>query len=517
MKVLLIDDEKHVREGVKLLANWDIIGVTEILEAENGAIAQEIIKKEQPTIIFTDLMMPELDGRGLLKWLHTENIKSKVIVVTGYDDYHYMREAIQFGASDYLLKPIDPDILNETLLKVVSDWNEQEKERIEALNDFRMLQEVLPVYRDKELTNAILGKEFNRSFLMQLGYEEGKTLHVSLLKLRNLETFRDIWPEDLCYFALLNIVNEVLQKHNEGIAFQNLQGSKEICLLYWGDEVTDNIQHIAKILSTVVPFPFHFAISRKLQVESIPFGYEEVVNVLQHMNILEKRDLPVYSYTDVKEYNPINLVEIVNLFEQMVEKQDIYIYDEVIQLFSKRITQQKYLPFAQLLSLHQEFLIFFNHWINKLSLQTIEGVNIELFWNAKGHFGIGEYVSTQRERVQSIIQEKNQTNQELNSIEAIANYIQQNYAEEISLQEFSEKFYLSREYISRKFKQIYSVNISDYIVSIRIEKAKELLKFPNLKIYEIAGKIGYQDDKYFRKVFKKIVGMTPNEFRNLNE
>ncbi|MEH7348161.1 response regulator [Gottfriedia acidiceleris] len=517
MKVLLIDDEKHVREGVKLLADWDAIGVTEILEAENGAIAQDIIIKERPTIIFTDLMMPELDGRGLLKWLHSENINCKVIVVTGYDDYHYMREAIQFGASDYLLKPIDPDILNETLVKVASDWNEKEKERIDALNDFRLLQEVLPVYRDKQLTNAIYGKEYNQNMLNQLGYEEGQTLHVSLLKLRNLETFKDIWPEDLCFFSLLNIVNEVLQNQNGGIAFRNLQGTKEICLLYWGEQVTDSIQHIAKILSTVVPFPFHFAISRKISIDSIQSGYEEVVNVLQHVNILEKRDVPVYSYEDIKGYNPINLVEIINLFEQMVEKQDIYIYDEVIQLFSKRIAQKNYLPFAQLLSLHQEFLIFLNHWINKLSLQSIQEVNLELFWNAKGHFEIGDYVATQRERVQSIIQEKNQTNQELNSIEAIANYIQLNYAEEISLQEFSEKFYLSREYISRKFKQIYGVNISDYIVSIRIEKAKELLKFPNLKIYEIAGKIGYQDDKYFRKVFKKIVGMTPNEYRNMND
>ncbi|WP_088067477.1 response regulator transcription factor [Gottfriedia luciferensis] len=516
MKVLLIDDEKHVREGIKLLANWDAIGVTEILEAENGAIAQNIIKHEKPTIIFTDLMMPELDGRGLLKWLHSESINCKVIVVTGYDDYHYMREAIQFGASDYLLKPIDPDILNETLVKVVSDWNEQEKERLDALNDFRLLQEVLPVYRDKQLTNAIFGKEYNQNLLYQLGYEEGLPLHVSLLKLRNIETFQDIWPEELCHFALLNIVNEVLQKQNEGIAFRNLQKNEEIGLLYWGNNFTEFIHYISKILSSIVPFPFHFANSRKLTTESIQFGYDEAIKVLQHLNILEKRDLPVYTFEDIKDYNLINLVEIINRFEQMVEKQEIYIYDEVIQLFGKRISQQNYLPYVQLNSLHQEFLIFLNHWINKLSLENIQEVNLETFWNAKGHFELEDYIATQRERMQSIIQENNPTNKELNSIEAIANYIQLNYAEEISLQEFSEKFYLSREYISRKFKQIYGVNISDYIVSIRIEKAKELLKFPNLKIYEIAGKIGYQDDKYFRKVFKKIVGMTPNEYRNMN-
>jgi two-component system, response regulator YesN len=517
MKVLLIDDEKHVREGIKLLANWDIIGDAKILEAENGALAQKIIQNERPNIIFTDLMMPELDGIGLLKWLHSENINCKVIVVTGYDDYHYMREAIKYGASDYLLKPIDPDVLNETLTKVVSDWNEEEKERIDSLKDFRLLQEILPVYRDQQLTNAIFGNDFDHKILNQLGYTNGYQSQISLIKLRNLETCRGIWSEDLCYFATLNVVNEILQKQNKGIAFRNLKGTREICIVYWGDHIRDFIIHVSNILSEIVPFPFHIATSSKVNtIESIKTGYEETTNILLQSNLLDKRDTNVYWIQDIKEVTPFNFLDTIKLFDQMMEKQDIYIFDDVIELIKDRILQQNYLPFSQLISLHQEFSLFLNHWINKLSLQNIEDINIEVFWNAKGHFELNLYIETLRNRVQAILNEMNETNKELNSIEAIANYIKQNYAEEISLQEFSEKFYLSREYISRKFKQIYGVNLSEYIVSIRINKAKELLKFPNLKIYEIAGKIGYQDDKYFRKVFKKIVGMTPNEYRKEN-
>lgn len=516
MKVLLIDDEKHVRDGIKLLANWISIGKTEIFEAENGAIAQKIIEQEKPNIIFTDLMMPELDGRGLLKWLRSENIKCKVIVVTGYDDYHYMREAIQYGASDYLLKPIDPDILNETLMKVVSDWNLEEKERIDSLKDFRLLQETLPVYRDKQLTNAINGNEFDRNILNELGYQDEQSLQVSLLKLRNIETFKGIWNEELCFFAILNVVNEILQKQKVGIAFRNLQGTKEVCLLSWGDSIYNLLEQISNVLSSIVPFPFHIAVSSKFtEFESIKIGYEEVTDVLQQLNILDKGNKIFYSAKDMKEHSKFNLVELIKLLEQMMEKQDIFIYDEVIHLIGNRI-QQNYMPYSQLKSLHTEFVVFLNHWINKLLIPNIDELNIEAYWNAKGHFALNDYIAAQREKVQVILREMNQTNKELNSLEAIAIYIQQNYAEEISLQEFSEKFYLSREYISRKFKQIYGVNLSDYVVTTRINKAKELLKFPNLKIYEIALKIGYQDDKYFRKVFKKIVGMTPNEYRKAN-
>jgi len=101
------------------------------------------------------------------------------------------------------------------------------------------------------------------------------------------------------------------------------------------------------------------------------------------------------------------------------------------------------------------------------------------------------------------------------AIDQIAKYIETHYAEELTLQFMSERFYLSREYISRRFKQRFSVNLSDYIQTIRLNRAKELLSETEARIYEIALEVGYQDDKYFRKVFKKQFGVTPNEFREL--
>ena len=94
MKAIIIDDEKHVREGLLLLAEWDQYGIHTILEAEDGEQAKKLIDEHRPEIIFTDMRMPKLDGISLLKWLHSSNIKSKTIVVSGYDDFEYMRNAI---------------------------------------------------------------------------------------------------------------------------------------------------------------------------------------------------------------------------------------------------------------------------------------------------------------------------------------------------------------------------------------------------------------------------------------
>nr|WP_285852308.1 AraC family transcriptional regulator [Robertmurraya korlensis] len=128
---------------------------------------------------------------------------------------------------------------------------------------------------------------------------------------------------------------------------------------------------------------------------------------------------------------------------------------------------------------------------------------------------LDEYVVAKRREISLFLRKlkKQASKKTSNIIEDIEAYLQANFDRDVKLQEISEHFYISREYISRKFKQEFNVNISDYIVNIRMKKAKSLLKNSQLKIYEIANMIGYQDDKYFRKVFKKVVGITPNEYR----
>ncbi|MEH7239072.1 response regulator transcription factor [Bacillus sp. JJ1562] len=244
MKAIIIDDEKHVREGLLLLAEWKKFGIDTIFEAKDGEEAVKIISEHQPEIIFTDMRMPKKDGISLLKWISKSGILSKTIVVSGYDDFEYMRNAIFYKSFDYLLKPIEPDVLNETLEKAVNEWKEQ-------------------------------------------------ALHQRTL-------------------------------------------------------VTPN--------------------------------------------------------TYQKEKTGIHLIE---------------------------------------------------------------------------------------------------------------EFVRQNYQKEINLQEIADRFFFSREYISRKFKQEFDDTITDYVMKIRMEKAKELLENPHLKIYEIANHVGYQNEKYFSKLFKKLIGVRPNEYRNM--
>ncbi|MCA1320443.1 response regulator [Bacillus tianshenii] len=246
MKAIIIDDEKHVREGLLLLAEWKEHGIDTILEAQDGDEATKLISQHRPEIIFTDMRMPKKDGISLLKWLDSTDLNSMTIVVSGYDDYEYMRNAITYKSFDYILKPIDPDILNETLARAVKKWKEE-------------------------------------------------------------------------------------------------------------------------------------ALHRRSSVDA-------------------------------------------------------------------------------------EFLAA--------------------------------------------------SSSEAKSMGQIEVFLRANYQQDVTLQEIADRFFLSREHISRKFKQEYNETITDYVTRIRMEKAKEYLANPHVKIYEVAYQVGYQNEKYFSKVFKKFTKLTPNEYRS---
>jgi two-component system response regulator YesN len=157
-----------------------------------------------------------------------------------------------------------------------------------------------------------------------------------------------------------------------------------------------------------------------------------------------------------------------------------------------------------------------NNWLKEYEInEQISFYNGNDYWDKDGSFSFTRFKEEKRKEFHELIHYLNQVKYQKykNSIQEIELFIRKNYEKDITLQDIADRFYLSREYISRKFKQEYHETITNYLTKIRIEKAKELLENPHLKIYEVSFKVGYQNEKYFSKVFKKMVGLTPNEYR----
>lgn len=535
MKVLIVDDERHVREAIRMLVDWESYGIEQILEAPEGATATDIIEAEQPEIIFTDMLMPIMNGSELLEWIQQHSPRSKTIVISGHDDFGYMRHTIKYGGLDYILKPIDEVQLNEALHKAVAARKQDELMRSKNQDQNIKLNQIKPIYWDKIFSTLTEEPEIYPSFAQELEAEfaippETKLVRAAILSLETMQkkiTDKFASNLDLLSFSIANIANEFLRQDQLGYAFRNLSKAHEMVIVCWA-----NVEEMPALLHTIneaiykiygVRFDFGVGSVRQFPLQ-LPLTYQEAISVLKQRNLLCKGNwIHIYSTKNStsmltlnfgKYQENIRLALLSSNHEHIHAAVDAW-YDEVRTLTSITIEQLD-------LWVH-EFAVF--------RAQCLKGQLLDHAPDGHGMLDPNSFIIPvdedgrlsislwQHEFTQLMIslssfltrqQEKNTT------IHEIADYIQSHYKEDISLQDIADRFSLSREYISRKFKQEKNENITDFIGRIRIDKAKMLLHNPQLRIVQISEMVGYQDEKYFSKVFKKLVGVSPNQYRKNN-
>lgn len=376
MKALIVDDEFNVRDVLRHLGQWEQYGITKLLEASNGKEAKKWIEKEQPELIFTDIKMPGMTGMELIEWLDSISYPGKVIFITGYNDYSYMRKAIQHSSFDYLLKPIEYEAFNHTLKKSVQAWKD-DFEHAEVLEDAKKLR------RNQLATAICLG---DRS---------------------DADSLAEFLPESAGYeLTLLSFY----QMHNPDSYIENLS-----------DELMDRRVGNA------------FSLQTDLNLCLVITICDQWLSVEEYIS--REFDLPVRLVTG----EPIESLSQIRAAFQTLEK--------------------------------------------KLEEQNFRSIH-----------RLDEIDAARR-------------------MEDIVSYVKTYYMEDLSLEKLSNVFFLSREHISRKFKQETGMTLSKYITELRICQAKSWLQETDKSIYSISTMLGYQDEIYFSKLFKKVVGMTPFEFR----
>ena len=382
MKALIVDDETNARKIIRFLGQWEKHGITDILEARNGEEAKALIDLESPEIIMTDVKMPKKNGIELLEWLDANSYPGKVILITGFDDYSFMRKAIKHGSFDYLLKPIENEMLNETLERAVESWKKEEEERSNV--EQGVYEEAKKLRLNKGVTAACNGELFDPG-----------EIALSLPQ-------ADAYDLTLIYFY---------QTHHSDPYLQHL--TDELVTREWGNAYAlQNDPNVCVILSVHGQF----------------FPVEEWIT--QHIDI------------------PVRLVSG--------------------------------LPLTSLKELPQSF-------------QSAQRAMAEQ--NFRAIHRLTDLDDARR-------------------MHDIVAFVNEHYMQELSLDKLSTRFFLSREHISRRFKQENGMTLSNYVIQLRIKQAKQWLSQTDEKMYSIALKLGYQDETYFSKLFKRIVGMTPLEYRN---
>lgn len=518
MKAIIVDDEKHVREGLRLLGDWDKHGINMIFEAEDGEEAIKLIIEHCPEIIFTDMRMPKKDGVSLLKWIHASDILSITIVISGYEDYEYMRNAIQYKSFDYILKPIDPDVLNSTIEKAVKEWRDRDLSRKLRLEENQVMSEAKPLYWDHFFSRLLSKetcsqKEINKvvkEFDIDLTSVQIQTAIITIKPL--IKRLSEDVEVTFCTF--INICNNLLKKDNTGVCFRNIHTDSELVLLLWKD--IDRSLLTEKICAKIYQFySVNIKISLGNKSRYLVTAYNSCKEVYLKHNLMERKK--IITENDKSDCQIIHLFDYSQQLLWAIKSGSIDQIEPMLTQIFNQIESSNCLTYEQINNWESEFQQLRKNWLKEYNIDYRESLYLgQDYWSKEGFFSFEKFKEEKRKEFYQLIKTLSRARyqKEKNNIQNIEEYIRTNYQEDINLQEIAERFFLSKEYISRKFKQEFGETITDYLTKIKVEKAKELLVNEHLKIYEVAYYVGYQNEKYFSKVFKKIVGVTPNEYRN---
>lgn len=527
MRVMVVDDEPIVCTALRQLIPWEQHGFEWVGTAENGEEALERISKLYPDLILVDCKMPIMNGLELLEELHRRSIRVKSVILSGHDEFTFAQQAIKWGVSDYVLKPPDLDKLLEILLRLKKEWEHEKRLK-------QLLSENYPVIRDRFLTGLIRGANISPDhFREQADFLKlplsGGTFQLALLQMESDEgKFREYSYEDLqlMRFAVYNIVEETLQGWTRKALFYeednrrlviivNLdQSSAASALRHDLGRIIQNVRATLGISATIGagPVNHHLLTDGKQAYEdakvSIEYKYytgPDTVIYYEDLQLSDQRGRARIDPTldeklqiSLKVCNETLLAEWILEFIPLLKSQNVSTHE------TKTLSLQSMITASNALSevhpqLEQDQLLATQHIKAVFAAATLDELK--------------EIVERYMRGLLSLTREMRKSGHNA-VIEKTKAYIDNHYHRSITLDAIAKEVFVTPVYLSFLFKQVEGVNLSEYITHVRLERAKHLLQHTSCKTYDIASQVGYEDEKYFSRIFKKKVGMTPTEFRN---
>ncbi|MBP1996830.1 response regulator [Paenibacillus eucommiae] len=511
-KLVIIDDEPLIRKGLqtiiqRIAPQWIVVGT-----AVNGIEALAVIKDNKPDLIITDISMPHMDGISLFTELKKQAQTPHCLVLSGHSEFEYVRSMLLMGALDYLMKPIDSDLLSNQLLRVQTLISDEfhnklkENEQNQNLREFWIHQLAHGnLYEVEECESKL----YELGIPSQMQVYSFSALHFQIPEEehRDRSTYR--------YF-LFKTAEEIIAENGKVMRGEDGQ----IIVLTWGSSKEELLEILILLEETMIQF-IHKCTRIKIFIGNSPIF--EQFHQLQMAWSQAKLSVKFKSIFQNKIiWQNSNLISSKSIgtgkeLFVLLQHGDMDKIKGTIERGFNNLDSLEDVPhyleqyYMELLMRIEEFVI-----LNGTSLEQIS------------HLSLSEIVDkaldkpTSQELIASLICfaemslkqiMDNRSKLDPHFFTKIKRYIHDNLNNNLTLQSVAEHVQMNASYLSVLFKQATGQNFIDYVIEQRIELAKSLLKQDELKLYEITNLVGYQSSKHFSKLFKKIVGVLPSEYK----
>ena len=545
LKIFLAEDEVIVRETIKRMIPWEELGFELVGEAADGEMALPLLIRQKPDLLITDIKMPFMDGLTLAKLAKKELPELKIVILSGYDDFNYAKQAINIGVEDYLLKPITKNALIERLSEIRSRY-EHEKTQKEYYEKFQREMQAYEKNSSRDFFEALV----RGSMDMMEVYKKAEKLGVDIVaEAYNILIFTMNSEEDFSgqkegysewEAETLEMLEEFFSGHPSAMLFRSnifsygvlLKGQKE-SIKEITKECVGKIQGILNrkeskrewFLAVGQPVERLSQIKKSYHTASRAFSqrylYGENILYYDEMEMMEHRsgqadtnDNAYLKKVDVNALNPAILQKFLsNGIQEEIEN---FVKDYFYAIGQEPMES---LVFRNYVILNVRFSVI--TFLKGLGCDTegMEPENTEEILVESGK-NIENAIAYAEKMISRAITIRDQTsgNKNRSILKTAVDFIDEHYMDEdISLNTAANVANVSSNHFSALFSQNMGQTFIEYLTSLRMNKAKELLRCTGMRSSEIAGEIGYKDAHYFSYLFKKTQGMTPSDYRKVRE
>lgn len=519
--VLLVDDEMLDLEGMRQFIPWKELGMEVVGAANNAFAACDILDQQAVDIIVSDVNMPNMSGLELARIAIEKKTDIRVIFVSGYQDFSYVKQALALKAYSYVLKPMDDKELITALQKVREDLDEEQQRR-EVEEAY---QHMIPMAKNDLLIRLFEGEweSDGQAGMYKLVKSYGLDKLEWPVRVAVLELDYFNWLQEQDHLARHQLskdfiyeVNTMGQKH--GMPHCYKVSSYRIALLMNDQKKEKFIEDIYSSIRAKFPVTMTVGVGKPaFTMGQIHTSYRQAMEAVDGKMFISKGNLIMYE-TVSSEPGMIDArmldTHMDTLFKAMKEYELVLIYDEIDKLFRSvsslrsKFTIHNLAMYIiwkldqQLKDVDEDLFEILGMELNSLDiLLQFDTISDIRSWLVLKTFEISEYLRSKSESV----------NHKL--IREIIQMMKDKMSENFTLKDIAQQFSFSPNYLGFLFKEETGKTFSEVLSQLRMEQAGKLLKDPTSKIYEIASKVGYRYLPYFSRQFKEAYGMTPMEYR----
>lgn len=525
-KVLIVDDEVLVRVGLKTTIDWEANGFTVVAEAPNGEQGYEQYKKYMPDVIITDIKMPKKDGLWLVEKVRKENKNVKILVLTCYDEFSYARKALKFGADDYILKSeVEDEELVAVMQSVKKEIDAYYKEKHIQAKDLMNINYVKrAIFVDMVKSNFKLDPDLTeRCKSIEFPVLESK-LAFACVSIREVssEAPGELNPMKQTDNAVLNILIDLFAENN--IEYVLNYHAREYVFLLSSPEINEpGIRRVFTSAAGLVRQ--YFDCTLNVVFSEVFKDFEESPAV--YKDFIGKAQILFYKNEESSFISDIGSISIAepNVFglKKMYNRRIIESIGEENIGHARALINEAGCFFEQNSINPNIVRIFYTGLIGDIFSNYgffLEECN--MFKNYDYYHYKVESSDNLRDIIELLVDFTDKVIDRIKHMQCVnskllvnraINYLNYHYDRKISLKDVARELHLSKHYLCSTFKKETGENMSLYINKLRIEKAKKLLLEPDNRVKEIYEEVGYSNQQYFSKVFKKITGMTIMEYR----